>query len=89
MRQIAGPLGAPSGFAEANIWPTLLRPVNWAMKAQEPKIEGLLIEAMKDPKIAAALISRKSAQPRFTGLLGNFENYAIPGLTGGLLNERP
>ena len=88
MRQIAGPLGAPSGFAEANIWPTLLRPVNWAMKAQDPKIEQTLIRSLSDPKLAAELVKRKQAQKSIGSLLGPIENYAIPGISGGLLSER-
>jgi len=87
LRQIAGPLGAPAGFAEANIWPTLLRPVNWAMKAQEPNIEKTLIKAMQDPKFAADLIRRKQVQSSIGSLLGPVENYAIPGVSLGLLSE--
>lgn len=87
MRQIAGPLGAPSGFAEANIWPTLLRPVNWAMKAQDPKIENMLIKALSDPKFASELAKRKQTQKAIGSLLGPFENYAVPGISGGLLTE--
>ena len=87
IRQIAGPLGAPAGFAEANIWPTLLRPVNWAMKAQEPNIEKTLIKAMQDPKFAADLIRRKQVQSSIGSLLGPVENYAIPGVSLGLLSE--
>lgn len=88
IRQIAGPLGAPSGFAEASIWPTLLRPVNWALKAQEPKIEETLIRALTDPKFAAELAARKQAQAITGGLLGPIENYAIPAISGGLLDAR-
>lgn len=88
MRQIAGPLGAPSGFAEANIWPTLLRPVSWAMKAQDPKIEQTLIKALSDPKFASELVKRKQTQKAIGSLLGPIENYAIPGISGGLLSER-
>jgi hypothetical protein len=88
IRQIAGPLGVPSGFAEANIWPTLLRPVNWAMKAQDPNIEALLIRALKDPKLAAELAARKSTQINPSGLLDPVNNYAIPGIALGLLGAR-
>lgn len=88
IRQIAGPLGAPAGFAEASIWPTLLRPVNWALKAQEPKIEETLIRALTDPKFAAELAARKQAQAITGGLLGPIENYAIPAISGGLLDAR-
>lgn len=88
MRQIAGPLGMPSGFAEARGWPTFLRGMNWVMKAQDPKIEGLLIDALKDPKLAAALAARKATQPNVSGLLGPVENYAIPGISLGLLDAR-
>jgi hypothetical protein len=74
MRQIAGPLGMPSGFAEANIWPTMLRPINWAMKAQDPKVEAVLIRALQDPQFAAGLLSRPAARQalpsRGLGLLG-------------------
>ncbi len=87
LRQIAGPLGAPAGFAEANIWPTLLRPVNWAMKAQEPNIEKTLVKAMQYPKFAADLIRRKQVQSSIGSLLGPVENYAIPGVSLGLLSE--
>ncbi len=87
LRQIAGPLGAPAGFAEANIWPTLLRPVNWAMKAQEPNIEKTLIKSLQDPKFAADLIRRKQVQSSIGSLLGPVENYAIPGVSLGLLSE--
>lgn len=56
MRQIAGPLGLPESFMDSRVWPTLLRPVSYAMQAQEPAINQVLADAITDPQLAARLM---------------------------------
>lgn len=62
LRQTAGPLGLPESFAEARLWPTVLRPVEFAMKGQEPAIQDLLVQALRDPEVAKQIL-QKGAEP--------------------------
>lgn len=89
MRQIAGPLGLPQNFAEARVWPSLLRPVDFVMKGQEPAINDVLGQAMLDPRFAAQLLQR-AQRPQTAGLLTNAATRAVvnPGLLGAYASQQ-
>jgi hypothetical protein len=52
MRQLLGPTGLPQSWAESTILESLLRPVQFGMKAAEPRIQNKLAEIMLDPSQA-------------------------------------
>jgi len=61
LRQFAGPLGMPEGWAESVLSQTLLRPVQFAYRAAEPRIGAAIGRATLDPADAAALVARTRA----------------------------
>jgi hypothetical protein len=52
MRQILGPTGLPQSWAESTMLESLLRPVQFGMKAAEPRIQNKLAEIMLNPSAA-------------------------------------
>lgn len=68
MRQIAGPLGMPERFMDAQVMPTLLRPLQFGLKAQEPAIQQRLAHSLLDPELAAMLMNN-NLTPYAPGLL--------------------
>ena len=81
INRIAGPLGVPQTFSQSVIANTIARPYDFVMRSAQPKIQGLLADAMADPQKAAALL-RMVQQPSKIGLLASdAEKYlSIPGL---------
>lgn len=61
LRQIAGPLGVPQSWSESALLETLLRPVQFGMKAAEPRIQNKLTEILLDPSLARNAL--QAAQP--------------------------
>lgn len=61
LRQIAGPLGVPQSWSESALLETLLRPVQFGMKAAEPRIQNKLTEILLDPSMARNAL--QAAQP--------------------------
>lgn len=57
LRQILGPTGLPKSWAESTMLETLLRPVQFGMKAAEPRIQNKLAEIMLDPSKAGNALS--------------------------------
>lgn len=81
VRQIAGPLGMPQSFMEAQFWPAVMRPVNFALKSQEPAITGKMTEAMIDPRLAARLMQMGVPEEKVGPLIQKMARYgAMPGL---------
>lgn len=56
LRQLLGPTGLPQTWSENALLNTLMRPVQFAAKAGEPKITNRLAQAMLDPQDAAVLL---------------------------------
>jgi hypothetical protein len=61
LRQAAGPLGLPESWAESVLSQTLMRPVQFAYRAAEPRIGAAIGRATLDPAGAAALVARTRA----------------------------
>ena len=81
IERIAGPLGVPQSFAQNVIANTISRPYNFLMQSAEPKIQGLLSEAMADPALAAQLLTLAKQQSQLGKLAVGGEKYlSIPGL---------
>lgn len=56
LRQIVGPAGLPQSWAESALLETALRPVQFGMKAAEPRIQNKLADILLDPsKTSSAL----------------------------------
>lgn len=72
IQRIAGPLGAPQSFSQNVLANTLSRPYDFVMKSAQPKISGLLGEAMSDPATASMLL-KLAKQPSKAG------NFALKG----------
>ncbi len=83
LRGVLGPTGLPESWAESTILQTLLRPYEFAGRTATPRIEGLLSEAMLDPKMAAGLLSG-AAQPNAVRRFGAQTERFLPatGLLG-------
>ena len=84
LRQFMGPLGVPKGVMEAQALPTLLRPLEFALKGQEPAIQAKLVEALLDPQLAAMLMQGNRAPFAPGLLLGGTARSMMP-LSLGLL----
>lgn len=63
LRQIAGPLGLPSSFAENTLSNTLARPIQFAGKLGQEKVADILRQAALDPAFAAKLMQANRNSP--------------------------
>lgn len=88
LRQILGPLGLPESFSEARVLPTLMRPVNWAMRSQDQVIQDELAKALMDRGIAAKLLERAQAQ-QAPSRIGTTMQRALPAVTGAAAASVP
>lgn len=62
LRQILGPTGLPQSWAENAMLETLLRPVQFGMKAAEPKIQQTLANILLDPSRAGNALTAGQAR---------------------------
>lgn len=83
LRQLFGPTGMPQSWMESGILRSMARPLDFAYKAVEPNVQGVLGNAMLDPKVAAALLLREQSTSQMGMLGGQAERY-LPGMTEGL-----
>lgn len=89
MRQIAGPLGLPQSFTEAQFWPTMLRLPGMVMKAQEPSINQKLANAIVDPKLAAQLMASGVPREQVGKIIQQLAvRVAMPGLLSANLAQQ-
>lgn len=88
VRNILGPMGLPQTWAESVISQSLARPVQFAMKGAEGRIQDVLGNALLDPVFAAKIM--QNAAPRAPGLLGRaYMQSLAPAASGGLLAAQP
>lgn len=74
LRQLLGPTGLPQSWSESAMLQTLLRPVQFAAKAGEPRIVNRLAQAMMSPEDAAVLLQMAQTP----GLAERFGRVALP-----------
>ena len=77
INRIAGPLGMPQSFSQNVIANSIARPYDFVMKSAQPRIQGLLAEAVADPKKAAELLAMVQKQSK-AGLLANKSERFLP-----------
>lgn len=88
LRNILGPMGLPQSWGESVISQSMARPVQFAMKGAEGRIQDVLGQAMLDPNFAAQIM--KGAAPSPMGLLGRAYTQSLPAVgAGGLLAMQP
>lgn len=88
LRNILGPMGLPQSWAESVISQSMARPVQFAMKGAEGRIQDVLGQAMLDPNFAAQIM--RGAAPSPMGLLGRVYTQSLPAVgAGGLLAMQP
>lgn len=63
LRQIMGPTGLPQSWAESALLQSFVRPVQFAMKAAEPKVQNRLAEILLNPEQAAGAMAMAKALP--------------------------
>lgn len=72
VRQMLGPTGLPQSWAESALTQTMLRPVQFALNAAEPRITGQLGNALLDPAVARAAIAAAKKSPRIANALAPY-----------------
>jgi len=85
LRQILGPLGLPESFSEARVLPSLMRPVGWAMRAQDQVIQDELGRALMNPGVAAQLLERVQRQAAPGRIARNVQPLLAPAGIGAAL----
>lgn len=81
INRIAGPLGMPQSFSQNVIANGIARPYDFVMKSAQPRIQGLLAEAVADPKKAAELLAMVQKQSKAGLLASRSEKFLpVPGL---------
>ena len=79
--RIAGPLGMPQTFSQNVLANTITRPYSFVMQSAEPKITGLLSEALADPKLAAKLLKQAQVKSALQPYAQKAEKFlSVPGL---------
>jgi hypothetical protein len=62
LRQALGPTGLPQSWAESTLLESLLRPVQFGLKAAEPRIQNRLADILLDPAQARAAMDAAAPQ---------------------------
>lgn len=63
LRRLVGPTGMPQSWAESALLQGVARPLQFAMKTAEPKIQNRLAEILMDPDQAAAVVAMSRSLP--------------------------
>lgn len=90
LEQIAGPLGMPKSWSQSALLETALRPLDFAYKRAEPRVQEALAKALLDPEEAKRIMVLLQAQQ--AGLLGRLSQggpFIAPPLSGLLAMQGP
>lgn len=63
LRQVGGPLGMPETWAESTALQSMFRPVSFATKNADQKIQERLAQALSDPRYGAQLMMAAQGDP--------------------------
>jgi hypothetical protein len=74
LRQLIGPTGLPQSWAENALLTTIMRPVQFAAQAGEPRVTNRLAQALLNPQDAAELLQMANTP----GLAQRFGRRALP-----------
>lgn len=88
LRQTAGAIGAPQSFIESQILPTIMRPMNFAMQAQEPSIQQKLSEALLNPAYAKTLLNKGNAPEKIIPMIHALQQYITPAALGANISQQ-
>lgn len=81
LQRISGPLGIPQSFSQNVLANTMSRPYNFLMQSAQPRIGGLLGEAMADPAMASKLLTLAKTPSKAGALASKAEKFSgLPGL---------
>lgn len=84
LERISGPLGIPQSFAQSVAAQTIMRPYDWVMRAAQPRVAGLLSDAIVDPALGARFLTQ--AGPARMDAIGRELSRYLP-MTGLLAVE--
>lgn len=90
LEQIAGPLGMPKSWSQSALLETALRPLDFAYKRAEPRVQEALAKVLLDPEEAKRIMVLLQAQQ--AGLLGRMSQggpFIAPPLSGLLAMQGP
>lgn len=90
LEQIAGPLGMPKSWSQSALLETAARPLDFAYKRAEPRVQEALAKALLDPEEAKRIVMLMQAQQ--AGLLGRMSAggpFIAPPLSGLLAMQGP
>ena len=83
LRQIYGPLGLPQSWAQSVFSKTLAKPLKILGDQAEPKISGLLSDAMLDPRLAQTLLTMPTSRvPKLYQALWNNQGLLAAPVSG-------
>jgi len=89
LRRFLGPTGLPESWAENTMLGTLLgRPIQFAAKAAEPRIQNRLAELLLNPEEAAKLMAMQQALPMSSRIGMQSQPFLTSGSLGLLMSNR-
>ncbi len=86
LRRLLGPTGMPESWAENTMLQTLMRPLQFAAKAGEPRIQNRLAELLLDPAEAQRMMALQELLP-MSARIGMGAQPFIPAASMGLLTS--
>lgn len=75
LRQTFGPMGMPESWAESTALQGMFRPVSFATKNADQRIQEVLAEALANPRYGAELMTRAQTDPLMARVAEALRNY--------------